>query len=195
MSRSRPRSAPLRAAIRSPRSLRRLPGRASAEPAAVHVAPEIYIRLAGSPEPGGSRAEPRREGAGGGRAARARGAGAGRRKGRAERPRRPPRSGARPPGPSPGPGPSRYTRGKVFQRPLPASPRLPASPAPASAGGAPLCQTVSTLCKDKDQREEEEQERERRGDVSWEGASVRDALPAPSPPDLQKLRRVPGRGE
>lgn len=102
MSRSRPRSAPLRAAIRSPRSLRRLPGRASAEPAAVHVAPEIYIRLAGSPEPGGSRAEPRREGAGGGRAARARGAGAGRRKGRAERPRRPPRSGARPPGPSPG---------------------------------------------------------------------------------------------
>lgn len=97
--------------------------------------------------------------------------------------------------PAPAAGPSRYTRGKVFQRPLPASPRLPASPAPASAGGAPLCQTVSTLCKDKDQREEEEQERERRGDVSWEGASVRDALPAPSPPDLQKLRRVPGRGE
>lgn len=34
-----------------------------------------------------------------------------------------------------GPGrparPSRYTRGKVFPRPLPASPRLPASPAPA----------------------------------------------------------------
>lgn len=79
-----------------------------------------------------------------------------------------------------GPGrpacPSRYTRGKVFPRPLPASPRLPASPAPASAGGAPLCQTVSTLCKDKDQREEEEESeeeeeevREGRGDVSWEG--------------------------
>ena len=35
-----------------------------------------------------------------------------------------------------------------------------APPAPASAGGAPLCQTVSTLCKDKDQSEEEEEDEE-----------------------------------
>lgn len=94
-------------------------------------------------------------------------------------PRRPPSSGAprsrpRPAReaapPRPPARPSRYTRGKVFPRPLPSSPRLPASPAPASAGGAPLCQTVSTLCKDKDQSEEEEEDEEEEEEGKEEGA-------------------------
>lgn len=114
---------------RSGGRLPRLPGPASAEPAAVHVAAEPR-----------ERGQPSRARGGGGRGAGRRrrggpGAGAGRGKGRAPQPRRLPAprcrpgSGSRPPArPA---GPSRSPRGKVFPRPLPASPRLraPASPA------------------------------------------------------------------
>lgn len=110
------------AAIRSPRRLRRLPSLASAEPAAVHVAPE----LAGSPERAESRAQSGRRGRGrrgeGGEGGeRARGAGTGRRKGRAAR-----SPGARPAPARPAPGP-----GRPGKRPLPGRPPAP----PVTPGG------------------------------------------------------------
>ncbi|VFV30213.1 Hypothetical predicted protein [Lynx pardinus] len=106
------------AAIRSPRRLRRLPSLASAEPAAVHVAPE----LAGSPERAESRAESGRRGRGRrGGGERARGAGTGRRKGRAAR-----SPGARPAPARPAPGP-----GRPGKRPLPGRPPAP----PVTPGG------------------------------------------------------------
>lgn len=105
----RPRRAPLWAAIRSPR-LQRLPRRASADPAAVHVARRSRFGSPAARSPG--KAEPRPGGRWGGRRGSAgpRGAGSGRRKGRAARARgtrsAPARPGSRLPAPAP-PRPAR----------------------------------------------------------------------------------------
>ena len=139
----RPRRAPLGAAILSPRRLQRLPRRASAEPAAVHVARLSRFGSPAARSPG--KAEPRPGGRGDGRPGSAgpRGAGAGRRKRRAARERgtrsaparpgsrllapAPPRP-ARPPPPPIPPG-GRCSRDRPPAHPASPLPRLQPPPA------------------------------------------------------------------
>lgn len=160
---------PSGAAIRSPRSLRRLPGRASAEPAAAHVAPGLRIPPAGAGRGwgrGGGSAGPEGRALGGGRGG-----------------PRPPRLPPRPGGPRSRPGrPPRLPLhpGEGVPEAAPTLSPPPAPPAPAPAGGAPLCQTVSTLCKDKEQSEEEGEDGVQGEEEGAMRASQRAALGTPA---------------
>lgn len=186
-----PRSAPLREATRSvppPAFPRPGLGRAGLGPRGSGA---LYSAR-GEPRVRGKPSTSRvGEGCGGG-AVRGRGAGAGRRKGRDKWPKRPPRSGA----PAPGPGrpacPARYTRGKVFPRPLPASPRLlGSSPRRRSSTMPDSFDTLQRQRPEGGGRGGRGGEREGRGDVSWERGECLGHSPKPLFPKALEIPACP----